>query len=139
MDLLKSSSVSHDKFPGPKAQVYICQKVPVCQMYGLTGTHSWDFHVSLRCCMCCLLGPGFSNLVSPVCWEPCFLQLAAPLSLSLGLSDHLLRHSIIQLLLNLVFTSLKVFFHITLHIFVCVSSLSLPSTLLMLSEDLLYE
>ena len=66
---------------------------------------------------------GLPSFASPCLlgkW-PCLLQLAAPPSLSLGLSDLLLRHSAICASAEPVFTSLKIFLHITLHVFVCVS------------------
>ena len=97
-------------------------------------------YVSLRCCMRCFVAcVGLSNFFSV---SPCLLgkQLSAPLSLSLGLSDHLPRHSVIcapiEPCVHLSEGSLS--HHIT-HFCLRVSLSSVLSNLLVLSEHLLNE
>ena len=76
MDLLQSSSMSHDNIPGPRglglyARQFLCVKHRDSQ-----GDPRWDlpFQVSLRRCRCCFLG---------LCWSPqlCFTLFAGKMAM----------------------------------------------------------
>lgn len=108
-------------------------------------THVWDllFHVSLRCCMCCLLGPFWALQLCLTLFAGKMTMLASACSSTITVSWSFWSPT--EAFCNLCFywtlCLLHWSFSFTSHyifLFVC-PSLSLPSTLLMLSEDLLNE
>lgn len=145
MNLLQSSNMSHDKIPGPRglglyARQFLCVKHMDSQ-----GDPRWDllFQVFLRRCTWCFLG---------LCWSPqlCFTLFAGKMTMLASACSSTITvswsfRSPTEAFCNQCFYWTLCLLHwrfsFTSHyIFLFVGpSLSLPNTLLILSEDLLNE
>lgn len=143
MDLLQSSSVSHDKFPGPKSLGLYARKFLCVKRMDSQGDPQLGSSLS---CLSEMLHVLFAwPLVSPtlshlVCWET-MLPSACSSIITVSWSFWSPTEAFYNLCFYWTLCLLHWRFSFTSHyifLFVC-PSLSLPSTLLMLSEDLLYE